>query len=382
MRAAIFSECYTPVANGVVTSIVTLRDMLRTWGHTVYVFAPGTPQPDDVDVFRLPELPFPRHPFHLARPFPRLPVDFDSLNIDVIHCQHPFTIGRLGAETARRHGLPLVYTAHSLYDEMAASSKSRFVRKVGQPAARGFVRRFCARADAVIVPSRHTRDALIADGVHATFDVVPTGVPCLRASPNGRARVRQQLDLSEDAPLLLYLGRLGPEKRVDMLLRMVVALRDRDLPAPLNRFRLAIVGDGQCRNVLEDLAAELNVQERVVFTGTQSHADIADWYAAADVFTLASPAETQGLVLIEAMQMNVPCVAVDQGGPVEIIADGQTGRLVEFDAHALADAVEELLRDSALRQRFAAQARKTAQIYTPEAMAQGVLEVYERVAGR
>ena len=379
MRAAIFSECYTPVANGVVTSIVTLRETLRAWGHTVYVFAPGAPRPDDVDVFRLPELPFPRHPFHLARPFPHLPVDFASLDIDVIHCQHPFTIGRLGAETAKRHGLPLVYTAHSLYDQMAASSKSRFVRKVGQPAVRGFVRRFCARADAVIVPSRNTRDALIADGVHAAFSVIPTGVPCLRAAPEGRTRVRQRLDLPDNAPLLLYLGRLGPEKRVDMLLRMVVALRDRDLPAPLNGFRLAIVGDGQCRNLLEELAAELSVQDRVVFTGTQPHADIADWYAAADVFTLASPAETQGLVLIEAMQMNVPCVAVNQGGPIEIIADGQTGRLVEFDAYALADAVEDLLRAPALRQGYAIHARKTAQLYTPEAMAQGVLDVYERV---
>src|SRR4051812_11751489 len=98
MRIAIFSECYTPVANGVVTSIQTLRETLRDWGHTVYVFAPGAPQSDDdADIFRLPELPFPHHPYHFARPFPRLKMDFPSLDIQVVHCQHPFTVGRLGA---------------------------------------------------------------------------------------------------------------------------------------------------------------------------------------------------------------------------------------------------------------------------------------------
>ena len=366
MRIAIFSECYTPVTNGVVTSIVTLRKTLCDWGHTVYVFAPGDIQPDEEDVFRFPEFSFPRHPFHLARPFPRLPVDFASLGVDVIHCQHPFTIGRLGAEIARRHKLPMVYTAHSLYDEMAASSKSTFVRRVGQPAVRGFVRRFCARANAVIVPSRHTLEALIADGVYASFYVAPTGVPPLPPSLNGRKRVRQSLDLADDTPLLLYTGRLGPEKHVELLLHMVVALQERGLPAPLNKFRLAIVGDGQCRAVLETLAAGLHLQDRVVFTGTQQHADIADWYAAADIFTLASPAETQGLVLIEAMQTGLPCVAVDQGGPTEIVADGKTGRLVPFDAQAFADAVEELLRDPVKRKQYGERGHVIAQCYTPE----------------
>src|SRR5579871_4018006 len=97
MRIAIFSECYRPVTNGVVTSVVTLRDTLRARGHTVYIFAPGVADPDDdADVFRLPELPFPRHSYHFARPFPRLNIDFSHLEVDIIHCQHPFTVGRLG----------------------------------------------------------------------------------------------------------------------------------------------------------------------------------------------------------------------------------------------------------------------------------------------
>ena len=381
MRIAVFTECYVPVTNGVVTSVVTLRDTLQAWGHRVFVFAPGTPQPGEEDVFRLPALAFPRYPFQPARPFPRMPVDFASLNVDVIHCQHPFTVGRLGAETARKQGLPMVYTAHSLYDLMASNSKLRVVRAVGQPYARGVVRRFCARAQAVIVPTQHTRQSLIADGVNARFITVPTGVPPILPSPNGRARIRACLNMDAETPLLLYLGRVAPEKRLDLLLAVCVVLKSRNLPPPLNDFRLAIVGDGQIRADVEAQAEEMGLGERVVFTGRLPHEEIADWYAASDVFTLASPYETQGLALVEAMQAGLPCVAVNRGGPTEVVQNGRTGRLVPFEVEAFADAVEELLRNTPLRQTWGQAGQIAGKAYTPEAMARGVLEVYEEVLG-
>ncbi len=382
MRIAVFTECYTPVTNGVVTSVVTLRDTLRAWGHRVYVFAPGTPQPGEEDVFRLPDLPFPRYPFQPARPFPRLPAEFASLDIDVVHCQHPFTVGRLGAETARKHGLPMVYTAHSLYDLMASNSKLRVVRAVGQPYARGVVRRFCARAQAVIVPTQHTRQSLIADGVNARFVTVPTGVPPIYPTPGGRVRIRQCLGMGEDTPMLLYLGRVAPEKRLDLLLRVCVALRERNLPPPLNDFRLAIVGDGQIRADVEQQAEEMGLRQQVVFTGRLPHEEIADWYAASDVFILASPHETQGLALVEAMQAGLPCVAVNRGGPTEVVQNGRTGRLVPFEVEAFADAVEELMRNPELRQTWGQAGQVAGRAYTPEAMARGVLGVYEEVVRR
>jgi glycosyltransferase involved in cell wall biosynthesis len=380
MRIAIFSECYTPVTNGVVTSIVSLRETLRAWGHQVYVFAPGMSLPeDDEDLFRLPELPFPRHPYHFARPFPRLQVDFEALNVQVVHCQHPFTVGRLGADLARRHGLPMVYTAHSLYDTMAATAKSPLVRKMGQPYARNLVRRFCARADYVIAPTWHTQDALRADGVRARFAIVPSGIRPLAVRPNARERIRAQLDVPESAPLLLYLGRLGPEKRVDLLLHAAALLKARELPAPQRDFRLVLVGDGQCRTDLEALTAELALQDRVHFVGNQPHAIAGDWYAAADLFLLAAPLETQGLVLVEAMAAGVACVAVAYGGPREIVLHGKTGLLVEFDPLDFADGVERLMLDAGERLRMGENGRFHAQEYTPEAMATGVLDVYERV---
>ena len=377
MRIALFSECYMPVTNGVVTSVSTLRRTLRERGHTVFVFAPGAPQPDDDDdIYRLPALPFPRHPYHFARPFPRIPVDFGSLDVEIVHCQHPFTVGRLGAETARKHNLPMVYTVHSLYDNMMASSKSPVMRRMGQPAARGVMRRFCARADIVIVPSQHTYDALRTDRVVARLVVVPSGVEPLPVHCDGRARIRQQLGLTDTMPLLLYVGRLGPEKRVELLLHAVASLKTRLLPDAAADFRLAIVGDGQCRADLELLAAELDVMDRVYFVGAQPHEAVGDWYAAGDIFTLSSPAETQGLALIEAMNAGLPCIAVAMGGPREVVLHEQTGLLVPLDAESFADAIAALLRDPQKRRKFAERGRVRARDYTPAMMTDGILAVY------
>jgi glycosyltransferase involved in cell wall biosynthesis len=378
MRVALFSECYLPVTNGVVTSIITLREALHAQGHRVYVFAPGAPQPeDDPDVYRLPELPFPRHPYHLARPFPRLSFDFRALDVDIVHCQHPFTVGGLGADIAHRYGIPMVYTAHSLYDTMAAVAKSPIVRSVAPAAARGVVKRFCAKADYVIAPTFYTREWLRAGGVDARFAVVPSGVYTPQAPEGARERLRADLGLRGNEPVILYVGRLGPEKRLDLLLNAAAQLASRNLPAESRDFRVVIVGDGPERSELDLLTDDLNLRSRVVFAGHQPHCSVGEWYAAADIFALASPFETQGMVLAEAMACGLPCVAIDRGGAREVVLHNETGFLVPFEVDAFATALEKILADPDERQRMSVNGLERARSYTPEAMAKGVLEVYE-----
>jgi glycosyltransferase involved in cell wall biosynthesis len=379
MKIAFFTECYTPVINGVVTSIMTLRAGLIAAGHEVHIVAPGPPQPDDDPlIHRVPALPFPRHPYRFARPFPRLQPEFDELGIELIHCHHPFTMGRLGAEAAYRLDLPLVYTAHSLYDNMVQYSRSKVMRTVGRKAARGVVRRFCARADYVIVPSYNTRTALQEDGVVGPFMVVPSGIPGTPPSRAGRLRVRAQLGVEPDVPLLLYVGRIGPEKRVDLLLRAVAALKERDLSEPASKFLVALVGDGQCLQDMEELAEELSIADRLIFTGAQPHTVIGDWYSAADLFVMPSPAETQGIVLLEAMSAGLACVAVAEGGPTEVVVPNRTGLLTPFDPEEFADAIETLLLEPATRTQMGRAGRCLAGSYSPEAMADGVLDVYRQ----
>lgn len=379
MRIAIFSECYTPVLNGVVTSVVNLREALIAMGHTVYVFAPGAPQPDDDEtIFRLPELPFPKHPYHLPRPFQRMNAPFAEMEIDVIHCQHPFTIGKLGAETAKKYDIPLVYTVHSHYNEMAATAKSPLLRTMAPTAMMQIMKNFCNRADCVITPSRHTRETLRAEDIRANYSIIPSGVEKPVARPNARKELREKLGIAPETPVLLYLGRLGPEKRVDLILESVAMLRQSDLPETVKNFKVILVGDGQVKTDLEEQAHELGIANRVLFTGVVPHKEVGDWYAASDLFVLPSSCETQGMVLIEAMAMGVPCITINHGGACEMVANGETGFLVNQTCHALTKAIHKLLSEPELRRQFGAAGEKRAERYTPEAMATKALEVYAK----
>ena len=380
MRIALFSECYIPVANGVVTSVATLRNELRAQGHRVFLFAPGTHQPgDDEDIYRLPELPFPRHPYHMARPFPRLNFEFSALGAEVVHCHHPFTVGKMGADIARKHNLPLIYTAHSLYDSMAQNAKSPIVRTMSEKAAIGVVKKFCSKAEYVITPSRYTRDALKANGITNRFAVIPSGVTASSAPDGARERMREKLGVAPDCPLMLFIGRLGPEKHVDILIHMVKLLKDRQLSGNKGSFKLALVGDGMSREDLEQMGMDLGISDRLIFLGERPHTEVGEFYAAADLFTFSSPSETQGLVLVEAMLAGLPCIAADYGGPREIVLQNETGIRVPLDPKAFAVAAERLLLNPKEAKKMGHSGMKRAERYSPQNMASAVLEVYESV---
>lgn len=383
MRIALFSECYTPVLNGVVIAIQTLQETMRSFGHEVFVFAAGEPQPEDDDhIFRLPALPFPEHPYRFARPFPKLPVDFLSLHVDIIHCQHPFPVGQLGARLAKKHRLPMVYTVHSLYDTMLLFVKSRLVQQVGPPYMRRWMRSFCNRADAVIAPSHYVARSLREIDIVSPIHVVPSGVLPPLLFPEDRHGLRCALGIPEEVPILLYVGRLAPEKRVDLILHAAAHLCKKRLPPPQDSFRVVIVGDGPCRTALEALANQLAISNRTLFVGTQPHERIGAWYAMSDLFVMPSPLETQGLVVIEAMHCGLPCVAVEEGGAGEAIVPEETGFVCPFDAVAFSQVIERLLQNAHLRSRMAQNARAHARRYHPHQTTENVLAVYEEVLAK
>jgi glycosyltransferase involved in cell wall biosynthesis len=129
---------------------------------------------------------------------------------------------------------------------------------------------------------------------------------------------------------------------------------------------------------MEALTTALNLRDRVHFLGEQPHATIGDWYAAADIFTLPSPAETQGLVLVEAMTKGLPCVVVEEGGAREVVVPNETGLLVPFAPEPFAQTINTLLCDTTLRRQMGANGREHAAAYTPEAMARSILALYEK----
>lgn len=378
VRVGMFSDSYVPRISGVVRSVESFVGELRRQGHYAAIFAPAYEGyvDADLDVVRFPSVRAPGVPdFPLAIPLAKRFVDdLRARRPSVIHTHSPFLMGSAGQYAARRLRLPLVFTHHTMYSEYVHYVPLVSQRFSGELVTRYTVR-YCNRCTLIIAPSQATRAFLTSRGVRAPIKVLPTaGIELDRFATLNPSWVKPAYGIPSDAPLVITVGRLGREKRFEMLL-MAFAHAARG-----GRERLLVVGGGAQANELRRVAEALDVAGQVIFTGPLEHDRVLDCYAAADVFAFASPTETQGLVVIEAMAAGLPVVAVGAGGVAETVADGETGLLTELDPGALGAAIRRMLDDPALRRRCAASGRQAARAYAIDEIVHRLVELYRQVA--
>src|SRR5207253_2242466 len=206
------------------------------------------------------------------------------------------------------------------------------------------------------VPYSRRVAGLLARGVRRPIAVVPTGVDLDRFRPADPRAARAGLRLPAGASLVLYVGRLDREKSVG---RILVAFER--VASTVSAAHLVLVGHGTEAERLKHLAGTLAARDRVHFLGVRDHAQLPQYYAAADVVLFASDTETQGLVLAEAAASGLPAVAVSAPGCDEVVRDGETGVLTKGDPMALGDAVIGLLLDPERRAALGARARQVAE---------------------
>jgi len=361
LTIGMFTDSYTPEINGVVSSLVSSVRELRRRGHRVIVIAPSHERADqEADVYRLRSAPFPFYPqFRLAFPLPaKLLADLPQVPFDVIHSHSIFFIGCLGAFVAQRRGTPLVMTYHTLWTEYVHYWPLH--RGMTRAQIVWLSREFCNRCTTVIAPTEGAREMLVSYGIERPIPIIPSGVDAavfaqtVREAPRVRAR---------GGPLALFVGRLGKEKNIDLVLDAF------DLAAAkVPGLRLILAGSGPHEVELRRHAASLRSAARIEFTGGLAQAELGAYYAAADAFIFASTTETQGLVLLEAMTHGVPVAAVDC--PVSREAVGSdAGLLADNTADALAGALVELVTaGDADRARRIAAAKNAARPFAIEAL--------------
>jgi glycosyltransferase involved in cell wall biosynthesis len=216
-----------------------------------------------------------------------------------------------------------------------------------------FIERFLARhTDVLAAVGAQVRDDLLAAkiGRPKQYRVVPPGVRISAGCTKEEARRR--FDLPADVPVVLFVGRLTRIKRVDRLIEAMTKVHEQ-LPAAV----LAIAGEGDLLSEVEELASPLG--RAIRFLGWQS--DLSVVYPLADVVALTSDNEGMPVTLIEASMLGIPCVTTDVGSAREVVLDHQTGRVITPDATAIADALVELLSDTARLAQFGSNARQHAE---------------------
>ena len=377
MRIGIFTQCYWPTQNGVVVSIETFRKELERRGHEFFIFAPGYRNFRDQNpahVFRFPSMPSTQKEYPLALPFlaPLQTAHIRDLRLDIIHTQHPFSMGKLGLKVGRRLDIPVVYTYHTLITEYAHYIP--LFSGLAQKVAIDLSRSYCNATDQVVTPSSSMKELLRRYGVAVPIEVIPTGVTLADfGNPFHPERLRIKWQLPEDKKLLLYVSRIAKEKNLDFLFQAISRLSQRR-----QDFHLLMVGGGPELEHYRGFVRNSDLSCLVTFTGQQEKTETNRFFGAADIFVFPSITETQGIVITEAMAAGVPAVAINKMGPSDIIQDGVDGYLTPLKVEEFCERIEKLLDDEGLRKKMGTKAKQNAERFSTENMASAMEKLYER----
>ncbi|MGE0406575.1 MAG: glycosyltransferase, partial [Candidatus Korobacteraceae bacterium] len=208
--------------------------------------------------------------------------------------------------------------------------------------------------DQVLSVSAFTRDEMrLRNGLsRVPFTVFPDTLDPLYARGSFTEAPRTQLGLPS-GPMLLTVSRLHETefyKRIDLLVKAMPQIL-REVPEAF----AVVVGDGNGRRALEELAVRTGVGDRVKFTGRVDDDALASYYQACDVFVLPSLKEGFGIVFLEAMRFAKPCIGARAAAVPEVVLNGETGLLADpGDSRSLAEASVRILKDSCLRQKMGA----------------------------
>jgi len=357
VKIGIFTDSYLPYTSGVVRSIQTFTAELTALGHEVYIFAPSYRNCDhESRVFRFASIPSPTNPdFALAVPFSlKLKPTIKKLELDLIHVHSPFLLGRVGVRYARKLGVPLVFTFHTLYDQYVHYLP--FAKTFSRELAQKISRDFCNLCDLVIVPTGIVGDYLRDIGVRTPVNRVPTGIKISDYQEVDRMWLQKQYKIKPEDKVLLFVGRLGKEKNINFLMESFKVLENR-----MGNTVLVLVGGGPEEEELRDKAVELGIEKKVIFTGTLSPENVIKCYASASLFVFPSVTETQGIVITEAKAAGLPVVAIKAYGVSEMVEDGVDGYLTELNQEQFASKVHMLLINDNLIEEMSRRARHNAE---------------------
>jgi glycosyltransferase involved in cell wall biosynthesis len=380
MNIAIPGDDYLPSVDGAVTSIMSYTKEFRKMGHRVFIIAPQYPDYKDSepDILRV---------WSIAAPFPpkyRLSAAYwhkwkwKDLKLDIIHSQSPFPLGWNGITEARKLGIPVVNTYHTLYPVYINTYVNvKFIAKPLSKITRWYSQYVYNKCDMVISPSPQMKDALVEYGVKRPIEVMPTGIDLEKFEGHNGNNFRKKYGIGNNEKMLLCMCRLGREKNVNFLIdAMPLILKE------IPEARLVISGEGVAKPELEIQAKKLGVENKVLFLGFLNKQDWKDVYAAHDLFVFSSITETQGLVLLEAMSFSKPVVCIGEMGVVDVLEgfEKQTGGLLaRNDLSDFTRCVVKILKDKNLYAEKAKQARAKALEMSSENIARKMIKIYEKL---
>lgn len=363
MKIALVTESFLPSLNGVTNSVLRVVDTLAQHGHDVLIVAPTSVGPE-YHGFPVVTCPFvPLGGFPVAIPTPQVTQTLDRFAPDLIHAAAPFWLGGQSLAYAAKRGIPSI----AVYQTDVAGYMERYGLEFAGPLLQAITTAIHKPATLSLAPTTDGKDFLRSNGI-TNVEVWGRGVDAQLFHParasNPQAQALRETWAPHGEKIIGYVGRLAPEKQVARLREV----------STLPGTSLVIVGDGPDRAELEEHFAH----QRVTFTGRLSGEELADAYAAMDVFVHCGTEETFGQTIQEAHASGLPVIAPQKGGQRNLIRDGVDGYLVDHTRWgAFAEKVEALVTDNALRHQFSRAARAAVENNTWDKNNEELLRYYD-----
>lgn len=379
MRIAMMVDLYKPHISGVTNVVALTKKHLESIGHKVYVFTFGSLDyvDDEENIIRSPGLPLLDTGFHLNLSYSRTARNLLQ-TMDIVHIHHPFISGSLAMRFCRPRGIPIVFTNHTRYDLYAQAYLPMLPGAVSETALDAYLSSFCRSCDLVIAPSKGIQHVLAGYGIVDRVVVVPNGVDIQPYMDCDQPMDRDNFGYDKNDIVLVYVGRIGPEKNLPFLLRAYAGVAQ-----AVEQAKLLIVGEGPERENLEDRLNHMGLNKYVTFTGRIPYEQVPAFLAMADIFVTASASEVHPLSVIEALATGLPVLGIDSPGVGDIIEDGINGQLVsQGDISAYTAKLTRLIVDRELRIHLGAQAKLDSSSYAIDRTVGLLCDNYNEILGR
>lgn len=386
MKILFATDLFYQNVAGSINFIQQLVKGLVKDGHQVFVIAPSKTfkntltKQGDITVYGIRSMVIPEviYPSKF-----RIPITAGSNRIrriiaevdpDVISIQDHFMIGSKVAKEGKRLGIPLVGTNHFMPENFIHYLyPPKFAKKmIKELAWKSFVRVY-RHLDVITTPTKTAADLIKKLGLKNPIIPISNGINLKKFSPKNNGQyLKKRFNIKSDNLVVLFVGRLDKEKRVDVLIK--------SFPQVLSEInaKLVITGKGAEKKKLIKLTKRLGIDKNVIFTGFVSDKDLPHLYRIANLFAIASIAELQSIATMEAMASGLPVVAVKVMALPELVHHGQNGYLFnEGNTEMLSSQIIKILKDSSLRKKMSQNSLKLIKNHDISKTIKGFEKVYQ-----
>ena len=393
MKIVISTDVYYPMINGVAVFSKNLATGLKKRGHQVMVLAPSISgkfsvekdpdynftivrlkstrmylYPDQIEKIpndkkvlgiKMPQLLY-KNGLHVSyNPYSDIRRVLEDFKPDIIHNQTSGPLALAIFRYAKKRNIPIVMTDHTYPDNLTQQVKlPKFAKKPINAAMNAYFMSFLRRSEYATLPTKQAITDLLPKNHHSfkvPVEALSNGIDLSHFTKGPASEeIYKKYAIPKNVPIILYVGRIDPEKSLDILVNSFKKLIKE---AP--KAHLVMVGDGTAREKLEKMIKRKKLGNQTHFIGRVIGDDLSQIYRTGTVFVITSKTETQSIVLMEAMASGLPAIAVNAGAVTELVKDGENGFIFEpNDTAGIASGINAIISNKELREKMSKNALK------------------------